>query len=298
MAPTVRSDALWRLAEHRWAEIGAHLPDLAPALALQRRLIRLLIDAAADLDDADMPSIDLQPISAKWTRGLPVLRNESIVIPSRAKTILPALCSALAEGGAGDSAVHIGAAIAAGSIDADSLLRVSLARNQKAIRTSALHMGFAPDLLWLIGELASSPLAYQLQIRAALPPIENWRRGYCPMCGSWPVLIESTAGISTPRCSFCAFGWPLQPHCCIYCGNTDHTFRSASPDPAHAERRVDLCGSCSGYTKVIETATPTPFPLLAIEDLATIDLDQGAMERGYKRPDLFDLDSIEPPRSC
>ena len=48
------------------------------------------------------------------------------------------------------------------------------------------------------------------------------------------------------------------------------------------------------YTKVIDVATPTPFPLLAIEDLATMDLDQGAMERGYRRPELFDLDTIEP----
>ena len=231
-------------------------------------------------------------------QGVPVLRNEPIVMPSRAKTILPAVCSALAEGGAGDSATHIGNAVAAGSIDADSLLRVSLARNQKAIRSSALHMGFAPDLLWLIGELASSPLAYQLQSRTVLPAFETWDRGYCPMCGSWPVLIESTAGALMLRCSFCALGWPLQRHRCVYCGNADDTFISASPDPAHAEQRVDLCGRCSGYTKVIQTSTPTPFPLLAIEDLATIDLDQGAMERGYKRPDLHNLDAIEPQRSC
>ena len=51
-----------------------------------------------------------------------------------------------------------------GSIDADSLLGVSLARNQKAIRTSALHMGFSPDLVWLIGELGSAPLAYHCRL--------------------------------------------------------------------------------------------------------------------------------------
>ena len=35
---------------------------------------------------------------------------------------------------------------------------------------------------------------------------------------------------------------------------------------------------------------PTPFPLLAIEDLASMDLDRGAMKRDYRRPELFDLD--------
>lgn len=296
--PSVRSDALWRLAEHKWAEIGANLPDLAPAVALQQQLVRLLLDAAADLDGTDLAPVEPAAISARWARGLPVLRNEPIAVPARAKAVLPPLCSVLADGGAGESATHIGDAIAAGSIDADSLLRVSLARNQKAIRSSALHMGFAPDLLWLIGELASSPLAYQLQSQATLPVFDEWDRGYCPMCGSWPVLIEANARTLVLRCSYCALGWPLGRHRCVYCANSGTGFISASPDPARAERRVDLCGQCSGYTKVIETSAATPFPLLAIDDLATLDLDRGAMARGYHRPGLFDLDTIEPQTSC
>jgi hypothetical protein len=48
---------------------------------------------------------------------------------------------------------------------------------------------------------------------------------------------------------------------------------------------------------VIDVREPTPFPLLAIEDLATMQFDQGAMNRGYRRPELFDLDTIEPRTS-
>jgi hypothetical protein len=44
---------------------------------------------------------------------------------------------------------------------------------------------------------------------------------------------------------------------------------------------------------VIAVSAPTPFPLLAIQDLATMTLDEGAMNRGYRRPELFDLDAIE-----
>ena len=65
-----------------------------------------------------------------------------------------------------------------GAIDPGSLITVSLDRNQKAIRTSSLHMGFAPDLVWLLGELAAAPLAHHLQrrvmdstTRARLPSI-------------------------------------------------------------------------------------------------------------------------------
>jgi FdhE protein len=304
--PTFHSDTLWLRARARWAEITAHSPDLAPAVALQQRLLRLMIDAASALEEAPPALGPAARITGKWGRGVPALRNEIVVIPPRLKQMLGPLCTALADGGAGESALHIGDAIAAGNIDADSLLSVSLARNQKAIRTSALHMGFSPDLVWLIGELGSAPLAHHLA--SSIVPrslmddrrstIEGlWDRGYCPLCGSWPAFIESRDGAHELRCSYCALAWSLTSHRCVYCGNDSEDFLAAAHDVNAPQRRVDLCGRCSGYTKVIEVRERTPFPLLAIEDLATLQLDEGAMERGYRRPELFDLDTIEPGTS-
>ncbi len=275
-----------------------------------------MIDATAALEDVPPASIPTASILEKWHRGLPALRNEALQMPSGLKDVLPRLCTALAEGGAGESALHIRDAITTQHIDADSLLSVSLARNQKAIRTSALHMGFSPDLLWLIGELGSAPLAYHLSARlekgigkvfrpepAKNPPDsffrpQDWDRGYCPFCGSWPAFIEAREGTHTLRCSYCALGWSLVSHRCVYCGNSGGDFVAAAPDVNQPERRVELCGRCSGYTKVIDAREPAPFPLLAIVDLRTMNLDQGAMERGYRRPELFDLDRIEPRTSC
>src|SRR5688572_1299446 len=303
---------LWRRATAQWAVITANLPDLAPAVALQQRLLRLTIDASNSLDERLPLAVSPESILAKWERGLPALRNEVIPIPSASKDVLPELCNALAECGAGDSAVHIRDAIVAKAIDADSLLSVSLARNQKAIRTSALHMGFSPDLVWLIGELGSAPLAHHLSagLKASTTAVtvgvvrsadlhvgQHWDHGYCPCCGSWPAFIEAQDGAHTLRCSYCALAWSLQSHRCAYCGNAGENFVAAAPDVKQPQRRVELCGQCSGYTKVIDVREPTPFPLLAIEDLATMQLDQGAMNRGYRRPELFDLDTIEPRTS-
>ncbi|HET9468242.1 MAG TPA: formate dehydrogenase accessory protein FdhE, partial [Vicinamibacterales bacterium] len=129
------------------------------------------------------------------------------------------------------------------------------------------------------------------------PHLYGWTRGYCPFCGSWPVLIEAYGGAQTLRCSYCAFGWTLDSRRCVYCANAGAEFVVAAPDVSQPQQRVELCGRCSGYTKVIDVTEPTPFPLLAIADLATITLDQGAMDRGYRRPEMFDLDSIEPRAS-
>ena len=68
----------------------------------------------------------------------------------------------------------------------------------------------------------------------------------------------------------------------------------ASPGASDQARYLELCSACGSYTKVIRVADETPFPLLAIEDLGTMDLDEAAMQRGYSRPDLVDLDAIEP----
>jgi FdhE protein len=312
--PTPHPDAVWRLATAEWAEITANSPDLAPAVALQQRLLRLMIDASTGLNEASLGTLTVAAIRDKWARGLPALRNEVTPIPPNLKHILLPLCTALAECGAGESALHIRDAIAAKGIDADSLLSVSLARNQKAIRTSALHMGFSPDLVWLIGELGSAPLAHHLSaglkastttvvrsavvVRSAdLQVGQDWDRGYCPFCGSWPAFIEAHNGDHTLRCSYCALGWSLPLHRCVYCANAGEDFVVAAPDVSEPQRRVELCGRCSGYTKVIDVREPTPFPLAAIVDLATINLDQGAMNRGYRRPELFDLDAIEPRTS-
>ena len=319
---TPHPDELWRLASAQWAEITAHSPDLAPAVALQQRLLRLMLDAASGLADARPTFLDTDSIVEKWRRGVPALRNEVVQIPPRLGDTLPLLCTALAEGGAGESALHIRDAITAQGIDADSLLRVSLARNQKAVRTSALHMGFSPDLVWLIGELGSAPLAHHLSAGLNSSPttgagttntttgtnaharsadlqvgLHDWDRGYCPFCGSWPAFIEAFEGALTLRCSYCAFGWSLSSRRCVYCGNSGDGFVAAAPDVSQPDRRVDLCGRCSGYTKVITVREPAQFPLLAITDLATMNLDEGAMNRGYRRPELFDLDSIEPRTS-
>src|SRR5258705_13097029 len=158
-------------------------------------------------------SLPAKYIPAKLSRGVPVLPGGPIPLPSTLlKPALLKFCSELAAGGAGDVATHIGDAIESGRLDAGSLLTASLARDQEAIRTGATHMGLAPDLAWLVAELAVGPVAYALQRtlfatrsgESAGPLAEAlaaWNRGYCPACGSWPALAEVVDGHRLLRCA-------------------------------------------------------------------------------------------------
>jgi FdhE protein len=296
-----KRDELAGKAEHRWNVLRETRPDLSSALELQRRLLTLVVELASALGSGRMPRLSLPPkyLAAKLGRGVPVLANEPIPLPIPVLT--PALvrfCDALAEGGAGDTATHIRDAIVSGNMEAGSLLGASFTRNQSAIRTGATHRGLAPDLVWLIAELAVSPYVHALQQTlfgdprdAALEQaLDGWTRGYCPACGSWPALAEvvvhSGAGHRTLRCSFCSSGWELPAYACIYCEHGAGDFVTAAPDETRKDRRVEVCGKCGGYLKTIDVPELSAFPLLSISDIETTDLDLAAMEHGYRRPSL------------
>ena len=288
---------LLAIADRRWEALLAERPDLSPAIDLQRRLLTRVLDLALAVESGRLPRLSLPPkyLAAKLARGVPALAGEPIPLPTtllRAAVI--AFCGELASGGAGEVATHIGDAVASGRIDPGSLLTSSLAREQDAIRQGAIHLGLAPDLVWLVAELAVGPVAYALQrvlcASAATGPLADalasWNHGYCPACGSWPALAEVVNGHRLLRCSFCAAAWELQSYACVYCGESGDGFVTAAPEEDRKNRRLELCSACGAYLKTVDVAEVSPFPLVAIADMETIDFDVAAIEHRYARPPL------------
>ena len=300
LAPAARETRL-ELAASRWAAIRAARPDLEPAVALQAELIGLVIDLTDLVEHTRLPRLSLPSkyLAAKLARGVPALAGEPIPVPTAVlKPTLLKLCAALSRGGAGEAADHIGSLLAEGRLEAGSLLAASIGRDQRAIRTGAVHHGVAPDLLWLVAELAVSPYVHALE-RAHLEAhdetlahaLATWDRGYCPACGSWPALAEVSSSHRVPRCSFCAAAWEMNRYACAYCGESAERFVTAAPNEERIDRRLELCRACGGYLKTVDVAALSPFPLLAIADLETMDLDVAAMEQGFSRPTLKDFAS-------
>jgi FdhE protein len=287
-------------AERRWLALIDAKPDLQAAVNLQRGLLTLVIDLTRTIEGGRLPRLSLPAkyLAAKLSRGVPVLSGEPIPLPAALlKPALVRFCDELAAGGAGDVATHIGAAIESGRLDAGSLLTASLARDQDAIRTGATHLGLSPDLAWLVAELAVGPVAHALQ-RALLATTSGesagplatalgvWNHGYCPACGSWPALAEVVNGHRLLRCAFCAATWERTIYACVYCDEQGEGFVTAAPDEGRTDRRTELCSSCGAYLKAVDTTEISPFPLVAIADMETMDLDVAAMDHHYGRPPL------------
>jgi FdhE protein len=74
--------------------------------------------------------------------------------------------------------------------------------------------------------------------------------------------------------------------CCPYCGEADHQrLGFLAADNSSETRRVETCASCKGYVKTLATLQATPPYAVTLADLATVDLDVVALERGYTRPE-------------
>jgi FdhE protein len=121
------------------------------------------------------------------------------------------------------------------------------------------------------------------QARKELNP-ETWLKGYCPVCGSIPILsLLKEEGKRYLLCSYCGCQWRVDRLLCPFCGNNDQKslhYLYAEEEEAY---RINLCEKCRQYIKTIdlrkiEECDPP------LEDLATLHLDILATQKGYKRP--------------
>ena len=201
---------------------------------------------------------------------------------------MPDLARLLSESGAGEAALKIGGALTGTA--SRTAFDASCLRDAETMRALAREHGLNLQVLWLIAEVASAPLMH-LRQRIALEEsgdavrdaIGAWQRGTCPACGAWPVIAEFFYGERLNRCSYCACAWPVAPGACTFCGETGEPFGTIVPDRERPGRRLELCRTCGGYLKTLDVGRPTPFPLLAVEDFATNDLDRAAQHHGFTR---------------
>lgn len=167
-------------------------------------------------------------------------------------------------------------------------LEAALRRDPAALEAAAARVGAPPALTASLCELAVSPSLGALAAGAAgLLAAAPWSRGWCPVCGSWPLLGELRAADRGRwlRCGLCAAEWPFARSECPFCGESDHRRLTALSLEGEEEfRRAELCDGCTGYVKSLARLAPIPPELLPVEDLATAYLDVLALDAGYAKP--------------
>jgi FdhE protein len=267
----------------------AELTSLArdrPALALHAETIASVVRVVyRDAPPVEPQTLDEAAANAKLDAGVPLLRNERLMLDGRVLgRLLQEVCQVVA-GVHGDMAVKaVADAVRAGQLDAAALAQQILAGQPDAVATAAASLDLDPALTATLLRLTLFPSMALLAESLALHCQQTaWPHGYCPICGGRPLLGEYRGLEQTRvlRCSLCGHGWEFPRLACPYCGcNDHHQLGYFHVEGEEGQYRATTCDACKGYVKMLATLQALTSPQLLAADVATLHLDLAAAERG------------------
>jgi FdhE protein len=168
-----------------------------------------------------------------------------------------------------------------------SLILVGIERDSDTMDALSQKLSVPTDTVAVLAQLSALPLLLNAARAMTREAGLSWQRGYCPVCGAWPSMVEHR-GIQRERrlrCGCCGSDWVLPVLHCAFCDETDHKMLGyLSSEHGDPQVRVETCTTCRGYLKTITTLGTLPFTTLAEKDLTTVAFDLAARERGYARP--------------
>jgi FdhE protein len=261
----------------------AERPALVPVLRWLRDLLPDLAPAAPPV-----PGPTLTPGRAreKLAGGIPLLRGERLEVePKGFRQRWQRACAALEAQQPDGTAAALAGAVREGRLDPAALAGAVVAGRPEAVRERAEALGLDPGLAATLLRFVLFPRFTALE--ESLAPLRvgaAWDRGYCPTCGSWPLLGEFR-GLDQSRflrCGLCAAGWEAPRLWCPFCGSRDHDrLGFLHGEGEEAKYRAALCDGCRGYVKMLSTLSALPPLHLLVADAVTLHLDLAAAERGY-----------------
>src|SRR5581483_7929582 len=157
-----------------------------------------------------------------------------------------------------------------GKLSAGELYDGFLSGQPEKIHTRAQALDLDGGLLATVLRLTLFPAL--ASVHAALLPLRReigWSQGYCPICGSWPLLGEFRGLEQTRylRCGLCTAEWEVPRLQCPFCANRVHRLLGyLHVEAEEAKWRASTCDACHGYVKVISTLSALTGPQLLVQE--------------------------------
>ena len=168
-----------------------------------------------------------------------------------------------------------------------ALILAGVERDSGTLDVLAGKLAVSNDTVAVLAQLSALPLLLGSAHSLGTESSRTWQRGYCPVCGAWPSMVEMR-GIQRERrmrCGCCGSDWLLPVLRCAFCDETDHKkLGSLLSEGNEQQVRVETCSTCHGYLKSVTTLSALPFAALATKDISTVAFDLAAQDRGYARP--------------
>lgn len=256
-------------------------PVVAPLALLQAEALRA---AAEPSWRAAAPAFVHSPAEQGW----PLLHGQTLALDAEAPGALLARLVDVAAARGIEGAPAMRRALSSRLLDGLDVLEASITFDASGVARQAEAATVDAALLGTLGQIATIPLlqacgqqAQQLLVGAP------WEAGYCPICAAWPTLAE-LRGLERRvwlRCGRCASGWPFAHQRCTFCGQDDHRrLAYLAPEDDRETARAVVCEACGGYVKMVTTIGALAPAEVLLKDMATLELDVAAVDRGYARP--------------
>jgi FdhE protein len=253
----------------------------ADALARERPEFRVWLDLLAVAGEEAAAQAWADAVPQASAAGAPLLSATALTIdPNVAATWLRRLLDVAAAG----APVLTGAAA---RLDPLAVLEAATALDTLGIDALAEAAGLPAEPLRAVLPLAAYPWLQRCGAALAGHVPADHAHAWCPICGAWATLAEARGleGVRRLRCGRCGSDWRAEWLRCPFCGTDAHgRLRGLVGATMGDTRRADGCESCGAWVKTVTRLSAATLAEVRLLDLATVELDVAALERGWKRP--------------
>lgn len=158
-----------------------------------------------------------------------------------------------------------------------------LDQDDAALSRMAAATDVSREILAFIGysSIHASVVLCAEQLAAYLAGSGHHDEGYCPICGSPPVMAVLDAAAERQLvCSFCWQPWSVSRVMCPFCHNRDSQTLDYFYAETEAGYRVDVCHRCRRYIKTLDLRQLSHPIFLPLEQVTTLHFDMMAREKG------------------
>jgi FdhE protein len=179
---------------------------------------------------------------------------------------------------------NIKAALKKNKLDLKNCMESMLHSRDEIINETALHLKTdAVSLKFVLGQLLKPIVEKQSESLRSVIQNLNWKKGYCPVCGSFPVLsyLKGAEGQRWLVCGCCSHEWRFARTQCPFCENEDPEKSELCFVEERAYERAEMCHQCKRYLGGIDLRK---YPYEFIPEVAVAGmmyLDVLAQEKGF-----------------
>ena len=176
------------------------------------------------------------------------------------------------------------AALKKNRLDLKNCMESMLHSRDEIMNQTALHLKTdAVTLKFVLGQLLKPLIEKQAESLRSVIQNLNWKKGYCPICGSFPVLsyLKGVEGQRWLICGLCSHEWRFMRTQCPFCENEDTEESEFCFVEDRTYERAEMCHQCKRYLLSIDLRK-YPYELVPeVAVAAAMYLDVLAQQKGF-----------------